>query len=199
MAVLSPLKIADFLPATLTAPGLTEAQFLKLCDEFPDDLLEYTAEGEVIIMPPTDFESGRRVPDLLIQLGNWARQQGLGSVSGPDTGFFLPNGARRSPDAAWCDQARWEAARQPGVRFPAFAPDFVVEVRSPEQRARSLREKMQEYMANGVKLSWLIDPLKRTVAIYRPAREPEIFENPATVAGEGPVAGFVLDLRLIFS
>ena len=92
---------------------------------------------------------------------------------------------------------RWRAAQTPGTLFPKFAPDFVIEVRSPAQRARPLREKMVEYMENGVKLGWLIDPIERTVTIYRPGREPEVLDNPATVAGEGPVEGFVLSLDRI--
>jgi Uma2 family endonuclease len=126
-------------------------------------------------------------------LGNWAEAHG-GIVIGPDGGFFLPDGSRRSPDAAWFDSARWEAAKTPGRRFPVFAPEFLIEVRSPEQRARPLREKMEEYIANGVQLAWLIDPMEHTVTIYRPGRAAEILDRPASVAGEGPVAGFLLSL-----
>lgn len=197
MAAQTTIDLTKLLPASFTAPGLTEAQFLKLCEEFPDAFLEYTADGEVIIMPPTDPESGERVAEVVGQVWNWARAHG-GRFSGPEGGFFFRNGARRSPDACWWDAARWEAAKRPGVVFPVFAPDFVIEVRSPKQSARSLREKMAEYIANGVKLGWLIDPMARTVAIYRPDQAPEVLENPASVTGEGPVAGFVLDLSRVF-
>jgi Uma2 family endonuclease len=197
MAAQTTFDLAKLLPASFTAPGLTEAQFLQLCEEFPDAFLEYTADGEVIIMPPTDFESGARVSEIVRQLGNWALHAG-GLVGGPEGGFLLPNRARRSPDVAWCDAARWAAAKRPGMVFPLFAPDFVIEVRSPGQRARPLCEKMEEYIANGVKLGWLIDRLDRTVTIYRPEREAEILRSPSSVAGEGPVAGFVLDLSRIF-
>ncbi len=197
MAAQTTFDLAKLLPASFTAPGLTEAQFLQLCQEFPDAFVEYTAEGQVIVMPPTDFESGARVSEVARQLGNWALHAG-GLVGGPEGGFLLPNGARRSPDAAWCDTARWEAAKRPGTVFPVFAPDFAIEVRSPQQRARTLREKMAEYIANGVKLGWLIDPIDHTVTIYRPERAPEVLAAPLNVAGEGPVAGFVLDLSRIF-
>lgn len=197
MAVQSTLDFTKLLPASFTAPGLTEVQFLKICEEFPDAFVEYTAEGNVIIMPPTDPESGERVSEVIAQLRNWAVIHG-GRFCGPEGGFLLPNGARRSPDASWWDATRWEAAKRPGIVFPVFVPDFVVEVRSPRQRARTLREKMQEYIANGVKLGWLIDPIERTAAIYRPGREPEALNNPASLSGEGPVAGFVLDLGRVF-
>ena len=104
------LEIRNMLPATFTAPGLTEAQFLKLCEEFPDALLEYTADGRVIVMPPTDPENGVRIAEVLAELANWARKHKRGMVTGPDAGFFFRDGSRRSPDAAWFDSGRWKAA-----------------------------------------------------------------------------------------
>ncbi len=187
-------QIEKHLPATLTAPGLSEAEFLALAEEFPDAFLEYTADGTVLIMPPTDPDTGRRVHRVGLDLGNWALANGRGYVVGPDTGFFFPDGSRRSPDAAWYSAERWDRAQQPGTRFPVFAPEFVIEVRSPEQRRRPLREKMTEYIANGVELAWLIDPMEHSVEIYRPNREPELLDHPPFVSGEGPVEGFVLNL-----
>ena len=178
------LEIRNMLPATFTAPGLTEAQFLKLCEEFPDALLEYTADGRVIVMPPTDPENGVRSAEVLAELANWARKHKRGMVTGPDAGFFFRDGSRRSPDAAWFDSGRWKAAKRPDLRFPPFAPDFIIEIRSPGQRARPLHKKMLEYIANGVTLGWLIDPIERTATIYRPGREPEALSNPASVAGK---------------
>ena len=198
--VLAELHIEDMLPATFTAPGLSEEQFLALCEKFPDATLEYTEDGTVIVMPPTDPRSGARVAQVVRQLGNWAEQQGQGVVLGPDAGFFFPRGARRSPDAAWFNAARFEEAeRREGRVFPVFAPEFVIEVRSPHDRLRTLREKMEEYVANGVLLAWLIDPFERRVEIYRPGRDPEILHAPRSVAGEGPVDGFVLSLDRVFA
>jgi len=193
------LEIEKLLPATFTAPGLSEAEFLKLCARFPDAMVEYTSDGRVIVMPPTDPESGERVGEAFGQLRDWTRKQGNGHACGPDTGFRFRDGSRRSPDAAWFDEARWRAAKKPRVRFPVFAPDFVMEVRSPDDRIGPLREKMQEYIANGVQLGWLIDPMERTVTIYSGGQPPRVLKNPATVAGEGPVAGFVLSLERILN
>ena len=192
--MLATLQLEKHLPATLTAPGLSEADFLALAEEFPDCTLEYTPEGIVLIMPPTDPENGARVALVARRLGNWAEANGRGVVVGADTGFFLHDGSRRSPDAAWFDTDRWRKSQRPGTRFPRFAPEFLVEVRSPEQRMRPLREKMEEYIANGVQLGWLIDPIAHSVEIYRPGHSPEVLDHPTTVSGEGPVAGFVLDL-----
>jgi Uma2 family endonuclease len=193
------LEIEKLLPATFTAPGLSEAEFLKLCAKFPDAMVEYTSDGRIIVMPPKDPESGALGAEVAAQLGNWAHDQGNGHVCGPDPGFFFRDGSRRSPDAAWFDDARWRAAKKPRVRFPVFAPDFVIEVRSPDDRIGALREKMQEYIANGVQLGWLIDPMERRVTIYSGGQPPRVLKNPATVAGEGPVAGFVLSLERILN
>jgi Uma2 family endonuclease len=197
MAVHTTLNLADFLPVTLTAPELTEEGFVKLCQKFPEATIEF-AHGEVVIMPPTDFRSNARTFEVGRQLGNWALEKGGGIVAGMEGGFLFPDGSRRSPDAVWCDEARWKAAERPHTRYPVFAPDFVIEVRSPEQRVRALHEKMDEYIANGVKLAWLVDPIDRTVSIYRPGQEPEVLHDPVSVAGEGPVGGFVLELGRVF-
>jgi Uma2 family endonuclease len=193
------LELANLLPATFTAPEMSEEEFFALCERFPDATVEYAQDWTVIIMPPTDPETGARVAYVARKLGDWADEQRRGIVVGPDSGFRFPKGARRSPDAAWFDAERWRAAKRPGTRFPVFAPEFVIEVRSPDDRPLALREKMQEYMANGVLLGWLIDPPERTVTIYRPEREHEVLENPASVAGEGPVEGFVLSLERVFA
>jgi Uma2 family endonuclease len=184
-----------WLPATVAAPGLSEAEFIALCKQHPDFTVEYNAaDGTVIFMPPTDPENGERSALVVLQLGIWARNQGRGAFLGPDAGFRLPNGSRRSPDAAWYDRARWAKAKKSGERYPVFAPEFVIEVRSPDDRLVVLRKKMEEYIANGVRLGWLIDPKTRSVAIYRAGRSPEVLSNPVTVAGEGPVKGFVLSM-----
>ena len=199
MPVQTTFDITTMLPATFTAPRLSESQFLAFCAEFPDCLLEYTAEGTLIIMPSTDPMSGARVAHVVRQLGNWAEQERSGTVVSPDTGFFFRKGSRRSPDATWFSDRRWQEAQTPGMVFPVFAPDFVIEVLLPTDRRRTLREKMQEYIDNGVQLGWLIDPFERSVTIYRPGQAPEVLAHPKSVAGEGPVAGFVLQLDQILN
>ena len=190
MAAHTTVDLTNLLPATFTAPGLTEKQFLALCEQFPDATLEYTEDGEVIVMPPIDPLNGARGARVVQRLSNWAEKAGRGLVCGPDAGFLLPSGARRSPDASW-----FEGFPSGKQRFPVFAPQFVIEVRSPDDRIARLRDKMQRYLNAGVKLAWLIDPLEGSVTIYRPERDPEELANPVAVTGDGPVEGFVLDLQ----
>ncbi len=169
MATQTVIDLEDFLPATFTAPELTDEQFLAFCDVFPDAMLEYTEEGEITVMPPADFHSSARRALVVYRLLNWVNSTGRGTVCGPDAGFRLPTHARRSPDASWFEN--YPVTQE---RFPVFAPQFVIEVRSPDDRIAKLRDKMQRYIAAGVLLAWLIDPFERTVTIYRPNREPEV-------------------------
>lgn len=195
------IDLTELLPVTFTKPGLTEEEYFELCAEFDDYFVEYTADGTVVITPGTNPNSGRAANLVLFHLTQWSLQQGEGFVTGPDTGFLFPNGARRQPDAAWVNEERWKVAMASAgsKKVPVFAPEFVIEVRSPEQRARPQHDKMKEYIANGVLLGWLIDPLEKTVTIYRPGRESEVLSNPAQVSGEGPVTGFVLQTDRIFA
>ncbi len=94
------------LPATFTAPGLSEAEFVELCGRLPEAMVEYTSDGTVVIMPLKDPEESARGAEVAGQLGNWGDQHRLGYVTGPDTGFHFRDGSRRSPDAAWFDRAR---------------------------------------------------------------------------------------------
>jgi Uma2 family endonuclease len=194
------LELDQFLPATFTAPGLSEAEFFELCDKLPDAaLVEYTGDGTVVVMPPHTPEESSRTMEMVLELDDWAEAQGQGSVCGPNTGFRFADGSLFCPDASWSDSTRWDEARKPGEHFSIFAPDFVIEVRSPDDKLRALREKMETYLANGVQLGWLIDPMERTVTIYRPAQPPQVLDHPASVEGEGPVSGFVLNLDRILT
>jgi Uma2 family endonuclease len=189
-----------FLPATLTAHPMTDAEFAEFCAEHPDLFFEMTAEGEIIVMPPTYSLIGARSAEISGQLRTWARQDGRGVPTDSSTGFRLPNGARRSPDAAWTLKSRiaqLDPASQ--KRFWHLCPDFVIELRSSTDRPRILKDKMLEYLANGAQLGWLIDPEHRSVAIYRPDGQPETRTGIDSIAGEGPVAGFVLDLPFVWN
>ena len=179
-------------------PRLSEAEFLLLAEQLPDWILEYSADGQLTFMPPTDPITSERNATIVHRLKAWAQETGRGVVSGPDGGFKLPDGSRMAPDAAWFERQRWQAAQVPDARFPVFAPEFIIELRSPSDRRQTLEEKMQSWVANGVLLGWLVDPIERTVTIYRPGREAELVQNPAVVAGDGPLEGFLLPLAGIF-
>ena len=195
-----PFLIEDaFLPATLTAPPMTDQQFADFCAEHPDLFFEMTAEGVIIIMPPNFSMTGVRNGEITGQLERWAATDRRGMVGDSSTGFVLPNGARRSPDTSWT--ARDEVRKLPPESREGYwhlCPAFVIELRSHSDRVPVLRAKMQEYIANGAQLGWMIDPETRTVEIYRPDREPELRTGSNSVSGEGPMEGFVLDLRAVW-
>jgi Uma2 family endonuclease len=188
-----------FLPATLTVPPMTDLEFEAFCAEHPDLFFEMTADGELIVMPPTCTATGIRNARILARLNEWGDRNGGGYVTDTASGFVLPNGARRSPDAAWTPKAE-VAKMSPEARegFWHLCPEFVIELRSKSDRLRMVRAKMQEYAENGAKLGWLLDPQNRSVEIYRPGREVERIENAESISGEGPVEGFVLDLRPVW-
>ena len=189
-----------FLPATLTAPPMTDEEFAAFCAEHPDLFFEMTAEGELIVMPPTYSYTGARNNRIGRQLDIWAERDGQGIATDSSTGFVLPNSARRSPDAAWTLKSRisqLDPASRSG--FWHLCPDFVIELRSSSDRLRKLAEKMREYLANGAQLGWVIDPDHQSVTIYRPDAEPETRTSIHSIAGEGPVKGFVLDLSFVWN
>ncbi|MGB8701674.1 MAG: Uma2 family endonuclease [Thermosynechococcaceae cyanobacterium] len=180
---------------------VTPAQFEMLATVNPDLRLERTAKGELIVNPPTGWETGERNRSLTGQLDRWYEdREDLGKAFDSSTGFTLPNGATRSPDASWVSRDRWDALspEQKGT-FANICPDFVVELRSASDSLQSLREKMQEYMDNGTQLGWLIDPQNRQVEIYRLGQDLEILANPTELSGEALLPGFMLNLHRIWT
>jgi len=187
------------LPATLTAQPMTDEEFSAFCAEHPDLNFETTAEGELIVMAPTHSDIGARNSDVGLQLGIWARKDGRGVCCDSSTGFVLPNGARRSPDASWTLKSR---VQQLGTKkrksFWHLCPDFVIEIKSDSDRLKPIQNKMAEYLQQGAQLGWLIDPENKTIEIYRPNGNIEKRANLDKLEGEGPVSGFVLDLTSVW-
>ncbi len=182
---------------------VTPEQFDLLADTEQLVRMELTKDGELIIMSPTGGEAGERNFNLYIDLGVWNRRTKLGKAFDSSTIFVLPNSARRSPDVSWIKLNRWnQLTQQQKQGFPPIAPDFVIELVSPSdiknQRYEDLQAKMQEYLDNGVKLGWLIEPAAKTVEIYRIGQQVEVLNNPQTLSGENILPGFVLDLSEIF-
>ena len=175
---------------------LTDDAFYALCRANPNIRFERTREGELIVMPPTGGETGRRNSELTFQLQGWNRAYQLGVVFDSSTMFLLPNGAYRSPDAAWIVLARWEAlSLKEREAFPPICPDLVVELRSLSDSLKTLQNKMQDYMDNGSCLGWLLDPQSQQVEIYRQGQDKEVLSAPTSLSGEEVLPGFVLDLR----
>ena len=179
---------------------LTSEQFYQLCEENPDLKLERNANGELIAMPPTGGETGKRNLTAGALLWLWNDETQLGEAFDSSTGFTLPNKADRSPDASWVEKSRWDALTpEQREKFIPLCPDFVIELVSPSDSLKKTQEKMQEYMENGCRLGWLINRKKREVEIYRPGREVEVLQSPQTISGEDVLPGFVLNLQKIWN
>jgi Uma2 family endonuclease len=189
--VMSPLTL------NLDPIHLTDEQFYDICQNNRELKFERNAKGELIIMPPVGGDSGNREADLIIDLGIWNRQTNLGFTFSSSTVFKLPNGADRSPDAAWIRRESWQALTPEQRRkFPPIAPDFVLELRSANDNLETLRQKMQEYINAGVQLGWLINPQQQQVEIYRPRQEVEVRNLPTELSGENILPGFILSLSI---
>jgi len=189
-----PLRVVDEHLA-----HLGRAEFFEFCQLNRDLRIERSAAGELIFQLPTGGDTGRRNAELGMQLAIWSDRDGTGIGFDSSTGFWLPNGALRSPDASWVRRERVDALTQQEKQdFVPWQPDFAVELRSHSDRLTDLRAKMQEYVDNGVPLAWLIDPTTRRVEIYRPGQQPVAMDNPTSVSAEPELAGFVLDLTAIW-
>ena len=193
------LPIAVNIPPALTLT-VTREQFVQLALANRDLQLERTATGELVVMPPRGSDTGHRNLDIEGQLWLWNRQTKLGKAFNSSSGFHLPNGANRSPDASWVRQERWNAlTREKQKGFAPLCPDFVLELRSESDNMAPLQAKMREYMENGARLGWLIDRKNKKVEIYRQGQEVEVLDNPSTLLGEDVLPGFVLDLTEVWS
>lgn len=178
---------------------IKEEQYLKICEDNPGLKLELDQYGTLIVMPPTGGTSGNRNAEITYQLQAWNKQKKLGKVFDSSTEFKLPNGAFRSPDAAWISLERWNRlTKKEQDKFPPLAPDFVIELRSSSDRLKPLQEKMQEYITNGVRLGWLIDPQNRQIEMYRLGHSVEILSSPNSLSGEDVLPDFELDLNEIW-
>lgn len=193
-------------PSTLALPTplvlgleLTDEQFFQLCQTHRDLKFERTASGELIIMPPTGGNTGKRNVKLTTQLDLWNMRMQLGEVFDSSTGFKLPNGADRSPDVAWVRGDRWHALTpEQQERFVPLCPDFVIELMSPSDSLENTRQKMLEYRDNGTQLGWLINRKQKQVEIFRPGQPTAVLDAPRTLASESVLPDFVLDLTSIW-
>ena len=191
----SPHDTVPRLTLDFTSIRLTAAQFENLCRDNPELRLELTSKGELIVMPPTGSKTGLRNFNLNGQLRNWVEKDRTGVAFDSSTGFTLPDDAIRSPDASWVRKERWDAlTEEEREGFAPLCPDFVIELRSLENTLKPLQEKMQEYLSNGARLGWLIDPFERRVYIYRAGSEVEVLSDSETVSADPILPGFVLQL-----
>ncbi|TRT54669.1 MAG: Uma2 family endonuclease [Microcystis aeruginosa Ma_QC_C_20070703_M131] len=179
----------------LETVNLTDEQFYHLCQDNQTWNLERNQKGELLIMPPVGGNTGKQEANLIVKVGVWNEQTQLGEVFSSSTIFRLPKGGYRSPDVAWIKRERWEAlSAEEREKFPPLCPDFVIELRSRTDSLTSLRDKMREYLASGLRLGWLINPQQQQVEIYRLNSGVEIINLPAILSGEDVLPGFVLNL-----
>jgi Uma2 family endonuclease len=177
------------------AIALSESQFFTLCQQNPDLKIERSGQGELIIMPPTGGETGRKNATLIARLVMWNETYNLGVVFDSSTCFRLPNGSDRSPDVSWLKKERWDSLTPEQQRkFPPLCPDFVLELLSPSDNLSFTQAKMQEYQASGVQLAWLLNPQDQQVEIYRLGCPVEILFRPRELSGENVLPNFVLNL-----
>lgn len=188
------------LPVRLrTEVPMSDDEFLRFCAANEPNRFERDANGEIIVMSPTGFEGGSIELNVGGELREWALQDGRGMALGPNSGCKLPDGSVRAADAAWVSwQRRNSVSDEERKKAPRIVPEFVIEVRSESDRLKGLREKMEMWIANGVELGWLIDPIDRAVTVYRPGAEPEHHVNPSSVQGTSPIAGFELVLARVW-
>jgi Uma2 family endonuclease len=178
---------------------LTDDQFYQLCRKNSDLRFERNAQGDITIMAPEGSDTGMRSADITVDLGIWNRQSKLGFTFGSSTGFKLPNGSDRSPDAAWILKARWQSLSfEQRQKFAPICPDFVIELMSPGDSLKVIQAKMQEYQDNGARLGWLINRQNRQVEIYRLGLPKEVLQAPSLLSGEAVLPEFVLSLASIW-
>lgn len=188
--------VVHFDPSRLR---MNDEEFFEFCQLNPELRIERTSGGDIIVMAPTGGKTGRRNARLIAAFVNWAEKDGSGQSFDSSTEFILPNGAGRAPDLSWIRNERWLAlTEKQQEQFPPLCPNFVVELRSPTDRLENLRTKMEEYIANGAELGWLIDPRERKVHIFRPGVDSEVLDDPQRVSGEPLLKEFVLDVQVLW-
>ena len=177
---------------------VTPEHFDQLCIQNPDLRLELTKDGELIVMPPTGGESGKRNGNLFGEVWYWSRQSNLGEAFDSSTGydFVAIGGGKMSPDVSWIEKSRLVGVEIVG--FIPIVPDFVIELRSATDNLKPLQEKMQEYRRLGVRLGLLINPKNQQVEMYRLGQDPVVLDGPSAIDCGEVMPGFVLSMSRIW-
>lgn len=188
---------APFAPfyLDLRSAPLSEDQFDELCKNHDELKFEVSSKGQLIIVSPTSPETGWRNAKLICEVGKWSKKAS-GVAFDSSTFFTFPNGAKLSPDVSWMSLSKWETISPAERRQNShFVPDFVIELLAPSDNVEYVKAKMDEYIGNGVRLGWLIDPMEKKIHIYRENGETEVLDDPELVSGENVLPGFELNLR----
>lgn len=179
---------------------MTDEELMRFCAENETALVEREANGEILVMSPAGFGTGKINSRITRCLDEWAEADGRGVVTDSNGGYALPDGSVRAPDAAWVSLHRLETLTEEDKSgFAPVCPEFVIELRSPSDNLPDLQAKMEMWIDNGAEVAWLIDPVRKAVEIYRPGQQPEIYEHATSVQGSGPIAGFEFVLARIWA
>jgi Uma2 family endonuclease len=182
----------------LVVRGLTKAKFINLSQHYPELRMEREPNGDITIMAPVHGGTGIRENRISFRFSSWRFQNNNGEVFSPSTGFDLPNGATKSPDVSWVSAEKMAKLTPAQIEkaFLPVVPDFVAEVRSGSDKLQKLKEKMLDtWMANGVRLGWLIDPYDEKVYVYKNGVEAEVVSGfDQKIADPEVLPGFELDL-----
>jgi Uma2 family endonuclease len=176
---------------------MSDEELLEFCVENDGLEIESDADGSITVMTPAGPDISRLNVLFLVDLTVWARQDGRGTVFGPDLGVRFADKTLRAPDAAWLSLTKWNPAQERKKNKPGYlpvCPEFIAELRSPSDRASQTEAKMEFWMSRGAQLGWLIDPTRKLAMIYRAGQEPETLLKPEFLAGDGPLAGFHLGM-----
>jgi Uma2 family endonuclease len=178
---------------------MSDDELMRFCAANDFLRVERDANGEILVMTPAGSKTSSMNSRITRLLDEWAEADGRGIVFDSNGGFSLPDGSMRAADAAWVARSRWDALTDAEQsRYAPICPEFIIELRSPSDSLVGLKEKMEQWIANGVQLGWLIDPETKTVSIYRPGEQPEILIHPTSVQGHGVMAGFELIMQRIW-
>lgn len=190
----------EYLIKTKSIGGLTEEEFFDFCQENDTLRLERNADGTIILMEPTGTYTSSYNAEITGELYIWNKKHKLGITFDSNAGFTLPNKAVRSPDGAFISKERWSnvpvADRE---KFGHICPDFIIELRSKTDSLDFLKSKMKEWMDNGCRLAWMINPKTKETTIYRQNRSIEVKPFSVILSGEDVLPGFELDLTKIFT
>ncbi len=178
---------------------MSDEELMRFCEDNDIARIERDTNGELLLMSAAGNRTGRTNAYVIHILTAWAEEDGRGYCFDSSTGFTLPDGSMRMPDASWVEAKRWDAMSEADQdRFSPICPEFVIEIRSKSDRLKTLQTKMEMWIANGAEVAWLIDPQRKVVEIYRPGDSPEVLHEPSSVQGSGPVAGFELVMARVW-
>ena len=178
---------------------MSDEELMRFCAANEAVRVERDANGEILVMTPAGSKTSQMNSRITRLLDEWAEEDGRGAAFDSNGGFTLPDGSMRAADAAWVDRKKWDAlSARDQERFAPLCPDFVIELRSPNDSLTELRTKMEHWITNGARLGWLIDPENKAISIYRPGEEPEVLTHPTSVQGNGVMAGFELVMARVW-